>query len=286
MTAIARGNQLLDGGIDGGIFATDAAAREEAKQEEGEAVPREPGQRRCNEVDDDGDEEEFFAPEPIGQPAEKQRADDRAEEIGAASQPNLGIREMKRRAVLQCRRDRTGERHFEPVENPGDPERGNHQDVKAAPGQTLEPRRNQGRDLFRLMRGCRRHTPPLRFVRFVDNVKRDRGGKVARRSRHAKCRSGGLSKARAPTDPGRPQSGQIPDARRLEPGGGWGSPQWASIAAPAAAPALIGATTARRPAMSLASTAAKAGERAKPSSTTRSPGASRRRSICAVINAE
>ena len=105
LTAVARRDQLLNGRIDGGIFAADAAAGEEAKQEEGEAVPGEPGQRRRDEVDDDGDEEELFASEPIGQPAEKQRADNRAEKVGAAGQSNLGIGEMKRRAVFQCRRD-------------------------------------------------------------------------------------------------------------------------------------------------------------------------------------
>ena len=155
LATIARRDQLLDGRIDGGIFAADAAAGEEAKNEEGEAVPGEPGQRRRDQIDDDGDEEEHFASEPIGQPAEKQRADDRAQKVGAAGQSDLGIGEMKRRAVFQSRRDRTRERDFEPVEDPGDPQRGDHQDVKAAPRQALEPRRNERRDLFRLVRSCR-----------------------------------------------------------------------------------------------------------------------------------
>ena len=155
LAAVARRDQFLDGRIDGGIFAADAAAGEETEQEEGEAVPGEPGQRRRDEVDDDGGEEELLAAEPVGQPAEEQRADDRAEKIGAAGQADLGIRESKRRAFLQGRRDRTGERHFEPVENPGDPQRGDDQDVKTAPGQALEPRRNERRDLSRCMRGCR-----------------------------------------------------------------------------------------------------------------------------------
>jgi hypothetical protein len=62
LTAVARGDQLLDGGIDGGIFAADAAAGEETKQEEGEAVPGESGQRGRGEIDGDGDEEQFFTP--------------------------------------------------------------------------------------------------------------------------------------------------------------------------------------------------------------------------------
>ena len=155
LAAVARGNQFLDGRIDGRIFAADAAAGEEAKHEEGEAVPGEAGQRRRNKVDNDGDEEEHFASESIGQPAEKQRANNGAEKVGAARQSNLGIGEMKRRALFQGRRDRAGERDLESVENPRNAQRDDDQNVKAAPWQAFEPRRNEGRDLFRLMRGCR-----------------------------------------------------------------------------------------------------------------------------------
>ncbi len=41
------------------------------------------------------DEEEFLAAEPIGQPAEKQSADDGAEQVGAAGQSDLGIGEIE-----------------------------------------------------------------------------------------------------------------------------------------------------------------------------------------------
>ena len=115
----------------------------------------EPGQRGRNQVDEDGDEEEHFAPKSIGQPAEKQRADDRAQKIGAAGQSDLGIGEMKRRALFQGGRDRARERDLKSVEDPGNSQGRDDQDVKAAPGQAFEPRRNEGRDLFRLMRGCR-----------------------------------------------------------------------------------------------------------------------------------
>ena len=115
--------------------------------EEGEAVPCESGHRRGDEVDDDGGEEEFLAAEPVGQPAEEQRADDGAEKIGAAGQADLGIRESQRRAFLQGWRDGARERDFEPIENPGDPQRHDDQNVETAPWQALEPRRNERRDL-------------------------------------------------------------------------------------------------------------------------------------------
>ena len=73
-------------------------------------------QRRRDEVDDNGDEEQFFASEPIGQPAEKQSADNGAEKVGAAGQSDLGIGEMKRRAVFQGRGDRARKRDLESVE--------------------------------------------------------------------------------------------------------------------------------------------------------------------------
>ena len=137
LATIARRDQFLNGRIDGGIFAANAAAGEETKDEEREAVPGEPSQRRRDQIDDDGDEKEHFAPEPIGQPAEKQRADDRAHKVGAAGQSDLGIREMKRRAVFQSRRDRTRERDFKSIKDPGDPQRGDYEDVKPAPRQAL-----------------------------------------------------------------------------------------------------------------------------------------------------
>ena len=68
--AIARRHQFLDRRIDRGIFAADAGAGEEAEHEEARPIPRQPGQRRRQQIDRDGDEEQLLAPEAIGQPAE------------------------------------------------------------------------------------------------------------------------------------------------------------------------------------------------------------------------
>ena len=87
-----------------------------------------------------------LAPEPVGQPAEAERADDRAGEIGAAGETDVGVGEVQRRARLQRAGDRAGERHFEPVENPGDAERDDDEDVEPSPRQALEPGRDEGFD--------------------------------------------------------------------------------------------------------------------------------------------
>src|SRR5262249_20690693 len=54
--------------------------------------------------------------------------------------------EMQRRAFLHRTRQRARERHFKSVEDPGDAERKHDAGVKAAPAETIEPRRNAGFD--------------------------------------------------------------------------------------------------------------------------------------------
>ena len=101
--AHARRDQFLDGGIDRGIFAADAGAGEKAKQREAPEIPRQRGRRGRDEVDRERDEEQLLAAEPVGQPAEEQRAEHRAGEIGAADKPDLGVGELQRRALLSAR---------------------------------------------------------------------------------------------------------------------------------------------------------------------------------------
>ncbi len=144
--AVARRHQLLNGRIDGGVFAADAGAGEEAKQREARQIPRQRGRRGGEEIDRERDEEQPLAPEPIGEPAEEQRAQHGAGEIGAARKPDVGVGETKLRALLQRRRDGAGERHLEAVEDPRDSERDDHEGVEAAPAQPVEPRRDVGRD--------------------------------------------------------------------------------------------------------------------------------------------
>ena len=55
----------------------------------------------------------------------------------------------QRRARFQSARDGTGEGHLQTVEDPGDAERRDHQDVKTPPRQAFEPRRDQRFDHVR-----------------------------------------------------------------------------------------------------------------------------------------
>ena len=153
--AHTRRDQLLDGGIDRGIFAADAGAGDEAKQREAEDIPGGGGGRGGGEIDRQRDEEQRLAAEPVGEPAEEERAEHRAGQIGAAGEPDVGVGEAQGGTVLQRARQAAGERHLQPVQDPGDAERRHHQRVEAAPGQAVEPRRDVGVDDA----GVGRHAP-------------------------------------------------------------------------------------------------------------------------------
>ena len=71
---------------------------------------------------------------------------DGAGQVGAGGESDVRIAELQRRALLQRARERARERHLEPVENPGDPERDDDQRVEAPPRQAVEPRRSVGFD--------------------------------------------------------------------------------------------------------------------------------------------
>ena len=100
----------------------------------------------ADEIERERDEEQLLAPDPVGEPAEAERAEHRAGEIGAVGEADVEIGKVQRRALLQRARQRAGERHFEPVENPGDAERQHDAGVEAAPGERVEPRRDRGFD--------------------------------------------------------------------------------------------------------------------------------------------
>ena len=55
-----------------------------------------------------------------------------------------GVGKLQRGTRLQCARDRTGERHLEPVEHPGDAEGCHRERVETPPRQAIQPRRNVG----------------------------------------------------------------------------------------------------------------------------------------------
>ena len=93
--AHAGGYELLDGRVDRGVFAADAGAGEKAKQREAPEIPGQRGGRGGAEIDRKRDEEELLAPEPVGQPAEEQRAEHGAGQIGAGGETDVGIAELQ-----------------------------------------------------------------------------------------------------------------------------------------------------------------------------------------------
>src|SRR5262249_2531301 len=83
-------------------------------------------------------------------------AADRADQIGAADEPDFLCRKAQHRALLQGAGDRTRHGHFEPVEDPCDAERDDDECVEPSPRQPVEPPRNIGFDDAREIR----HPPP------------------------------------------------------------------------------------------------------------------------------
>ena len=89
--AIARRHQFLDRRIDRGIFAADAGAGQESKQRVAGDTPGQRGRGSCHEIERQRDEKQFLAPDPVGEPAEAERADHGAGEIGAVGKPDVEI---------------------------------------------------------------------------------------------------------------------------------------------------------------------------------------------------
>src|SRR5262249_52949229 len=112
------------------------------KPEEDEApkVPRKRGGSGGGEINDQNDEEEFLAPETVGKPAEEDGAQHGTGKIGAARQPDVGVADLRNRALLKSSGDRAYQGHFQSIENPGDPQCNYHQRVEVAPGQTIQSR--------------------------------------------------------------------------------------------------------------------------------------------------
>ena len=88
----------------------------------------------------------LLAPKPIGQPAEEEGAEHGAGEITASGKADLRIAQPQSGTLLELAGQRAGQRHFETVENPGDAERDDHQQVKSPERQGVEARRDIGGD--------------------------------------------------------------------------------------------------------------------------------------------
>ncbi len=152
--AIARRDHLLNGRIDGAIFAADPRPRQQPEQAETGEIPAESRRRRRDEIKPERDEEQETAAEPVGHPAENKRAGDRADEVEARGEADVGIGKMQARAGFERAGNGAGERHFKPVEHPGHAEREDDQRMKPAPAQPVEPRRDAGLDRAAIFESC------------------------------------------------------------------------------------------------------------------------------------
>ena len=100
------------------------------------------GGRGAKQVDGEGNEEQLFTAEPIGEPAKEDGAYYCSGEISTARKPDVGVGEVQHRTVFERAGKRARQRYLQSVENPGNAERRHHERMEAAPGQPVEPRRN------------------------------------------------------------------------------------------------------------------------------------------------
>ena len=118
--AVVGRDQLVDRRVDRAVLAADAHPGDEAA---GEEEQRRPGERRRNrrrEVDAERDHEQPLAAEPVGQPAEQQRAEARAGHVHRR-RPAGDLRGGDVDAAALGRDgagDRADDRDLEPVEDP------------------------------------------------------------------------------------------------------------------------------------------------------------------------
>ncbi len=142
--AIARRDEFLDSRVDRGVFAADAGPGQKTEQHVARGAPRKRGGGGCEQIDRERGEEQFCSAEPVSQPAKANRTEHRASEIAAVGESNVDIAQLQYRALLQRTRHRAGQRHLEPVENPGHAERHHDEGVERTPAQTVQPRRDIG----------------------------------------------------------------------------------------------------------------------------------------------
>jgi hypothetical protein len=178
LTAVARRDQLVDGGVDRRVLTADSGAGEEAAEVEVPGRERERGADRRQDVERQRDHHQLLAPEAIGELAEEQRADARATDVDRRRRPDPGRADVDPAAVLgQPGTDRADDRHLEPVEDPHRPQAGDDPPVEARPREAIESRWDLRADRSQVrgaghrgaFRRCRRR-PTLTFRRTAGAV--------------------------------------------------------------------------------------------------------------------
>jgi hypothetical protein len=89
-SAHARRYELVDRRIDRRVLAPDTEAGDRAAQRKAREVPGKGREHRAAQVDAHRDEKKLRSPVPVGELAEYERADDRAEQIRRRGEPDLG----------------------------------------------------------------------------------------------------------------------------------------------------------------------------------------------------
>ena len=112
------------------------------KAKSGENAVRERG----DQVDRERDQEQRLAAEPVGEPAEQQRAEHRAADVERAGPADLRGAQASVSRRSQHAADRADERDLEPVEHPAHAERDHDAPVPARPRQAVEARRDVAAD--------------------------------------------------------------------------------------------------------------------------------------------
>jgi hypothetical protein len=135
-------NQLLDGGVDRGVFPTDAGAGQHPEQRERPEIPRQAAGDGGDQINQHRQREQFLAAEPVGEPAEEQRAGDGTDQIEAGGGADLAGGQVQCGAVRQRAGQGADDGHLQPVQDPGDPQGEDDQPVEAAPGQAVQPVRH------------------------------------------------------------------------------------------------------------------------------------------------
>jgi hypothetical protein len=147
LPAVARRDQLVDGGVDRRILATDSHTGEEAGDEQEERGVGERGGYRRGDVEEQGGHEQLLAAVAVGELAEQKRADARARDVDGRSRADVGAGQPDAAALLgHPRGDRADDRDLQPVEDPDGAEPENDAPVETRPRQPVEPRGNLGAD--------------------------------------------------------------------------------------------------------------------------------------------
>ena len=121
------------------------------------------------QIDDQGDVEDQTSAVPIRDPAEDKGTDYRSYDVERRNCSKIGAGKMERLGALQGRTQRTHNSDFESVENPGDTQTYDDQQVKPTPGQSIEAERNVGPDHGRGLQ--LRHPDHFRLPGRVDSRK-------------------------------------------------------------------------------------------------------------------